>query len=92
MQDHLKSRLAELQQEYQLGEGQLRKLVEQEAGLREALLRISGAVQMLQELQELLSRDQENGDGSGSSTADRPNGTAKKPQTEAEPAAMTVPS
>ncbi|MFF4428133.1 hypothetical protein ACFYZ4_03070 [Streptomyces sp. NPDC001513] len=89
MRDQLESRLAELQKEYQLGEGQLRKLVEQEAGLRETLLRISGAIQMLQ---ELLSSDQENKDGSGSHTADRPNGATKGPQTETVPEVVTVPS
>ncbi|MEU7603598.1 hypothetical protein [Streptomyces sp. NPDC041003] len=83
MRNHLESRLAELQQEYQLGEGQLRKLVEQEAGLRETLLRIGGAIQMLQ---ELLSHDQEKGDGSGSHPQ------TEEPQTETGPEAMSVPS
>ncbi|MFF5923300.1 hypothetical protein ACFY8C_34030 [Streptomyces flavochromogenes] len=90
MRDRLESRLAELRQEYQLGEGQLRKLVEQEAGLRETLLRISGAMQMLQ---ELLTSDEENTDGSGLQAADRPNGGTKGPQTETTgPDAVKVPS
>jgi hypothetical protein len=89
MRDQLESRLAELRQEYQLGEGQLRKLVEQEAGLRETLLRISGAMQMLQ---ELLSSDHENESGSGLQNADRPNGAAKGQKTETGPEAVTVPS
>ena len=50
MQDRIQLRLARLQQEYEIGERQLRELIQQEAGLRETLLRISGAIQVLQEL------------------------------------------
>ncbi|MFD8756898.1 hypothetical protein ACFV0O_38865 [Kitasatospora sp. NPDC059577] len=55
----MQSRLTELKQEYQQGEAQLRILVQQEAALRETLLRISGAIQLLE---ELLSHDQVEGD------------------------------
>lgn len=44
------ARLAELRQEYRTGEEQLGQLVRHEAELRETLLRISGAVQVLEEL------------------------------------------
>lgn len=44
------ARLAELRQEYRAGEEQLGRLVRHEAELRETLLRISGAVQVLEEL------------------------------------------
>ena len=50
MIDQLRARLAELKREYQLGDGQLRELTRQEATLRETLLRISGAIQVLEEL------------------------------------------
>ncbi|MEU1390661.1 MULTISPECIES: hypothetical protein [unclassified Nonomuraea] len=48
--DQLRERLAELTQEYQLGEAQLRDVVRQDTLLRETLLRISGAMQVLEEL------------------------------------------
>jgi hypothetical protein len=48
--DRARARLAELRREYQEGERQLQALVQQETALRETLLRISGAVQVLTEL------------------------------------------
>ncbi|GGT11731.1 hypothetical protein ACIBIZ_11265 [Nonomuraea spiralis] len=50
MMDQLRERLADLTREYQLGEAQLRDVVRQDALLRETLLRISGAMQVLEEL------------------------------------------
>jgi hypothetical protein len=50
MRDHVLTRLDELKHQYQLGEGQLRELGRQEAALRETLLRIAGAIQVLEEL------------------------------------------
>jgi hypothetical protein len=50
MKDHVLTRLDELKRQYQLGEGQLRELGRQEAALRETLLRIAGAIQVLEEL------------------------------------------
>jgi hypothetical protein len=50
MIDQLQARLAELTKEYQLGEAQLRELTQQETALRETLLRISGAIQVLEEM------------------------------------------
>jgi hypothetical protein len=50
MRDQLQSRLAELRRDYQLGQGQLQEVCRQEAALRETVLRISGAIQVLEEL------------------------------------------
>lgn len=44
------TRLAELQREYEIGQRQLQELVAQEVSIRETLLRITGAVQVLREL------------------------------------------
>jgi outer membrane protein TolC len=48
--ERMQARLAQLRQEYQLGERQLRELLAQEATLRETMLRISGAIQVIEEL------------------------------------------
>ncbi|HAA19172.1 MAG TPA: hypothetical protein DCR93_08285 [Cytophagales bacterium] len=54
MKEQLEARVAELEAEYQKGESQLQDLDQQRAALRETLLRISGAVQVLkEELQKL---------------------------------------
>jgi hypothetical protein len=50
MRDQALARLDDLKRQYQMGEGQLRELGRQEAALRETLLRISGAIQVLEEL------------------------------------------
>jgi hypothetical protein len=48
--EQIPQRLAQLKQEYELGEVRLRDLTQQELMLRETLLRISGAIQVLEEL------------------------------------------
>lgn len=50
MMAQIAARIADLKQEYRTGEAQLRELVQQEVALRETLLRISGAIQVLEEL------------------------------------------
>ncbi|MEW1913736.1 hypothetical protein AB0442_35815 [Kitasatospora sp. NPDC085895] len=50
MLDQMNSRLTELEQEFLKGENRLRALLQEEADLRQTLIRISGAVQVLQEL------------------------------------------
>ncbi len=52
MREQLEARLTELEQEYQIGEQRLRDVDLQQARLRETLLRISGAIQVLHELLE----------------------------------------
>lgn len=49
--DRLRDRLAELRREYATGEARLRDLTRQEVVLRETLLRISGAIQVLEEFE-----------------------------------------
>ncbi|MGV9385749.1 hypothetical protein ACWDRB_58785 [Nonomuraea sp. NPDC003707] len=105
MIEQLQARLAELKREYQLGEGQLRELTRQEAALRETLLRISGAIQVLEELTAPEASDGTRptradrsvaGDrnGSGDQPTER-NGTAHEPDdrngTGDHPAVLTVP-
>jgi hypothetical protein len=58
MQTHIKVRLEELKREFESGQVRLRELDNQQALLRETLLRISGAIQILN---ELLALDQTEG-------------------------------
>ena len=50
LQEQLKARLEELKREFELGQTKLRELEAQETRLRETLLRISGAIQVLEEV------------------------------------------
>lgn len=50
MDDQINTRLAELKHDFELGESRLRELEMQQAALRETLLRISGAIQVLEEI------------------------------------------
>lgn len=63
MREHLEARLAELQQEFEAGQSKLQGLELEVVRLREALLRVSGAIQILQEL--LASDDTTQSDQSG---------------------------
>lgn len=47
------AKLAELRREYNAGEAMLQDLEQRRAGLRETMLRISGAIQSLEELLQL---------------------------------------
>ncbi|MGW2724051.1 hypothetical protein [Streptomyces sp. NPDC001492] len=50
MSEQMRDRLAELRREYELGQRRLQEVMGQEVALRETLLRISGAIQVLEEL------------------------------------------
>lgn len=50
MEEQINARLAELKHDYELGESRLRELEMQQLQLRETLLRISGAIQVLEEV------------------------------------------
>jgi prefoldin subunit 5 len=52
----MEQRLQELRREFKIGEAQLEELDRQRARLRDTLLRISGAIQVLE---ELLNSEQE---------------------------------
>ena len=49
MQEQLEKRLAELKTEFESGQTRLRELETEQAYIRETLLRISGAIQVLEE-------------------------------------------
>jgi predicted nuclease with TOPRIM domain len=48
--EKLKSRLESLKKEFEIGQSRLKELEKEEAFIRETLLRISGAIQVLQEV------------------------------------------
>ena len=50
MQEQIESRLDELRQEHTKGQARFREVEMQQAALRETLLRISGAIQVLEEV------------------------------------------
>jgi hypothetical protein len=50
MREQMESRLAELTRDYQLGQGRLAELERETGVLRETLLRIGGAMRVLEEL------------------------------------------
>ena len=49
MEDQLRRRLEELKKEFETGQARLRELEQEQAYTRETLLRISGAIQVLEE-------------------------------------------
>jgi predicted nuclease with TOPRIM domain len=50
MQEELQRKLDELKKEFEVGQNRLRELETEQAYVRETMLRISGAIQVLQEL------------------------------------------
>ena len=70
MREQLQARVEELKREFEAGQARLRELETQEARLRETMLRISGAIQVLE---EALAGPQpgETGEGVENSAPDR---------------------
>ncbi|HKQ06539.1 MAG TPA: hypothetical protein VJ464_15505 [Blastocatellia bacterium] len=62
MKDQLQRRLEELKKEYETGQARLRELESETAYVRETLLRISGAIQVIQ---EMLEQEKTQGDDAG---------------------------
>lgn len=50
MQEQLRTRLEELKKEYETGQARLRELENETTYVRETMLRISGAIQVIQEM------------------------------------------
>jgi hypothetical protein len=61
MRNQLENRLLELKGEFELGQKQLTEYESQTASLRNMLLRISGAIQVLEEELEKAAQHQQNG-------------------------------
>lgn len=65
MKDKLTERLQELQAEYKSGQNMLADLEQKKASLEGTLLRISGAIQVLEELLASAEEAPDAGDGAG---------------------------
>jgi predicted nuclease with TOPRIM domain len=59
MQQQIQSRIAVLKSEFETGQAKLRELEMQQSRIRETLLRISGAIQVLEEMLEPNKTDEE---------------------------------
>ena len=70
MRDQIQARLGELQREYEKGQEELYKVEKQQVHLRETMLRISGAIQVLEELLTRGPQDGQDGVQSGPMRAD----------------------
>ena len=57
MQQQIQSRIEVLKNEFETGQAKLRELEMQQSRLRETLLRISGAIQVLEEMLESVEPD-----------------------------------
>lgn len=60
MKDKLQLRLKALQEEYQKGQERLNELEQESSNIQSTMLRISGAIQVLQELMESDERGEKN--------------------------------
>jgi predicted nuclease with TOPRIM domain len=67
MRERVQARLGELQREYEQGKARLRELERQQRHLEDQLLRVSGAVQVLEEV--LAHSGETDGNGQGAEPA-----------------------
>ncbi|WEO99765.1 hypothetical protein A6P39_040175 [Streptomyces sp. FXJ1.172] len=89
--ERIHTRLDELKREYEQGSAQLSALLQQQTTLRETLLRISGAIQVLEEL--LPHGDQANGDRrTGQDSSASRHGPGAEPGTDAKRVRTASPS
>jgi predicted nuclease with TOPRIM domain len=73
LREQLQQRLEELKKEFETGQARLREVEMQEARLRETLLRISGAIQVLE---EALAAESDAGADDGRQGADAAQGNS----------------
>ena len=57
MKEELQARLDDLKKEFEIGQKRLRELEAEQSAVRETMLRISGAIQVLQELIDDANKD-----------------------------------
>lgn len=74
MRDQLQARLAELEAEIEIGERRWHEVDMQQARLRETLVRMSGAIQVLRELLEAQEEAAQTGPAPDTLPLDRHNG------------------
>ena len=79
MKEQLTARLEELRKDYEAGENRLQMLESEANRLRETLLRISGAIQVLQELLD------SSGQGSNGAASESAPDAAQLPRVDAAP-------
>ena len=63
MKEQLEKRLEELRAEFEKGQQNLANMRKEEAALENTLLRISGAIQVLEEELQKLDKEEEKGEG-----------------------------
>lgn len=75
MQAQLQARLEELKKEFEAGQARLRELETEQAYTRETLLRISGAIQVLEEVLAQEEKEPAGSSAPGSHAAEQVTGT-----------------
>jgi predicted nuclease with TOPRIM domain len=68
-QEQVQDRLASLKKEFETGQARLRQLEAEQSYLRETMLRISGAIQVLQEIMGETNQEKQTADAAPSAPA-----------------------